>query len=71
MSNPRSSPRRREYWHGANVIFPRKTIYGQWVQGRCYKRDVSSVGGLLEGTVWRKEYATKKELFMHNLKVGA
>lgn len=72
MSNPRTGPRYREYWHPTNVIFIRRTIYGSWIRGNCYKRYVSNTGGnWLEEPIWQKEYITAKELFIYKLKVGA
>ena len=76
MANPRA-PRHREYWHAANVIFPRRTIFGKWVHGGCYARDVKSSyarmddfsGHSMEEVVWNKEYATAHEVFLHKLKV--
>lgn len=69
MSNPISGHPKREYWHPTNIIVPRKTIYGKWVRGKCFKRDViDGPGGLLEGTLWSKQYATGKEVFEYKLK---
>lgn len=51
-------------WHETFVIFPKKTISGRRVRGRCYQKYVEDQ----YKTLWYALYATEKDVFKERLK---
>ncbi len=75
MTNPRTTVQRApilDYWYKTFVYLPRITINKKLVWGHCYKYTTETgPGGLLEGTLYKTQYATEKEVFIHKLENGS
>ena len=71
MVSPAFLKKSLEEWHEMWAIWPCKTISGQYIKGKLYRRYVLQKPISDSGGSWKIEYATEKELFKHKLETGS